>query len=214
MKKQVLVIGGNGSLGKAVVKAFKISWDVTSIDFSKNTHIEKNILLDKDYHMKQLDFKFNDKFDSIICVAGGWEASTIQDKNLLISMNSMMNMCLYSSVLSAHLASLYLKEKGLLCLTGAAAVKNKSDTSFCLSYQLAKQGVENLTNTLFENKSLLPKNSKIVTLCPEVIDTESNRKFMKDADKSNWVTPEEIASIFLFWSENYNMIPKDRYYLV
>ena len=47
--KRVLVMGGNGALGKAVVNSFKQrSWGVLSLDFTQNDKADKNIILSKD----------------------------------------------------------------------------------------------------------------------------------------------------------------------
>jgi NAD(P)-dependent dehydrogenase (short-subunit alcohol dehydrogenase family) len=34
-------------------------------------------------------------------------------------------------------------------------------------------------------------------LVPSIIDTEENRKAMPDADYTQWVTPKEIAQLFI-----------------
>ncbi len=46
--KRVLVVGGNGALGKAMVNSFKKNnWSTCSLDFSNNVNAHKNIILDK-----------------------------------------------------------------------------------------------------------------------------------------------------------------------
>ncbi len=46
--KRVLIVGGNGALGKAMVNSFKKNnWSICSLDFSDNTNAHKNIILDK-----------------------------------------------------------------------------------------------------------------------------------------------------------------------
>lgn len=41
---RVLIIGGNGALGRSVVSTFKASWEVTSVDFSANPEADKSVV--------------------------------------------------------------------------------------------------------------------------------------------------------------------------
>lgn len=224
MQKSVLIVGGNGQVGKRVVNKFVFCkqnpWNVYSLDFSENKYATNNIILDKNFGEetsavesihKQLgsDFKFN----SIVCVAGGWEGVSLNDHKILCSMKRMMDMNFQSSVLACHLAQKYLHTNSLLALTGAAAVRKHINTTGALSYQLAKQGVENLTDTLINYPALLPINTKIVTICPHTIDTETNRKYIP-GDRTNWVSPERIATLLKQWSENIKEAPRDTFYYI
>jgi len=227
MSKKALIVGGNGSLGKFVVNKFvncpKKEWSTISLDIFENKNSHHNILLEKNFSedknlLSTLDKKFSNlkigKVDSVICVAGGFDFAGLKSENLIFSLNFLCHVNLYSSVLSAQLANKYLNDSSLFALTSAAAIHNKVDTTAVLSYQLAKQGVENLFSTLENNKDLLPNNTKLIKICPGVIDTESNRKNMPDEDKSNWTDPDKIATLLKNWSDNLNNAPKENYCLV
>ena len=41
---RVLIIGGNGALGRSVVSTFKASWEVTSVDFTANPEADKSVV--------------------------------------------------------------------------------------------------------------------------------------------------------------------------
>ena len=43
--KRVLIVGGNGALGRSVVSTFKSSWEVTSVDFTANSEADNSIVL-------------------------------------------------------------------------------------------------------------------------------------------------------------------------
>lgn len=220
MSRKLLIIGGNGQLGSVVVNSFRFCklnpWNVTNLDFSANNSANKNVDIrefSKSFEVDELYRSLDSaKFDSIISVAGGWEGHGLDDKNIFKSIDNMMKMNFNSSVLAAHLATKFLKEDSTLIFTGAAAVKKELDCTFMLSYQLSKQSVFNLTDTLIKYPKILPKGTKIVNICPGVIDTATNRKYMADADKSQWVTPEKISTLFKGWAENPNSTPKDVYY--
>jgi NAD(P)-dependent dehydrogenase (short-subunit alcohol dehydrogenase family) len=53
MKRSVMVFGGNGSLGKSIVSAFKAkSWRVLSVDINKNSDADENLLISSDIKMQ------------------------------------------------------------------------------------------------------------------------------------------------------------------
>lgn len=54
--------------------------------------------------------------------AGGWVGGSIKDEDYAVKTQQMLDVNLMPSLLGAHLATRVLKEKGLVVLTGAAAV--------------------------------------------------------------------------------------------
>jgi NAD(P)-dependent dehydrogenase (short-subunit alcohol dehydrogenase family) len=51
--KQALIIGGNGALGKAVVRRFKQDgWKVHSMDLNQNNKADQNIIVSRYFPMK------------------------------------------------------------------------------------------------------------------------------------------------------------------
>lgn len=225
MSKKVLVVGGNGQLGNTIVKKFisckSSPWKVYSLDLTENPTATWNFTIKNNFSsdVSQMDqlherlSKLESKFDSIICVAGGWEPASLNSQNILQSIHKMMEMNFYSSVLTAHLAQKFLNVNSLLALTASGAVKNRVNTTESLSYQLSKQGVENITDTLVNYPLLLPLNTKVITLCPNIIDTETNRKYIP-GDRSNWVSPEKISTLLKQWSENIKEAPKETYHFL
>jgi NAD(P)-dependent dehydrogenase (short-subunit alcohol dehydrogenase family) len=220
---KLILIGGNGQLGKVVLKKFvscKVKpWNVTCIDFSNNNEANANfniseIMKTKDKNFGPLyDFLGTNKYDSIITVAGGWEGTPLDSLTFIQSIENMFNMNFLSASLAAHLASKFLKENSLLLLTGASVVKkNELDCTSMLTYQLSKQSVFNLTDTLTKYPKLLPNGTKIVNLCPGVIDTPTNRKYMGDQDTSKWVKPGTISDYLKQWSDDPSTSPKSIYH--
>ena len=90
MTKTSLILGGNGALGRAVVKSFKESgWKVLSMDITSNTAADNNVIVDPNLKMQeqaagllQKSLEFSNQFNSIICVAGGFEMGSIKDTNI------------------------------------------------------------------------------------------------------------------------------------
>ena len=56
-----------------------------------------------------------------------------------------------------------------------------------IAYALSKTGVHYLAKALAEKAHTF--NGNVVTILPNVIDTEMNRKFMADSDFSTWAKP-------------------------
>ena len=46
-------------------------------------------------------------------------------------------------------------------------------------------------------RSDIPEDSTVVTLLPDIIDTQANRDAMPDADKSAWNDPMNISRLVL-----------------
>lgn len=62
-----------------------------------------------------------------------------------------------------------------------------------IGYGLAKAAVHQLTKSLAEEKSGLPKDSLVVSILPITLDTPMNRKWMPQADHSTWTPLDFIA---------------------
>jgi dihydropteridine reductase len=207
LTKRVLVYGGRGALGSACVKAFKQSgWWVGSIDLNENTEANANIILssvndwqaqEKELLEKAASVIGDTKVDAIICVAGGWAGGNAASNDFIKNTDLMIKQSVWSSALSAKLASKYLTPNGLLTLTGAKAALD--GTSGMIGYGLAKAAVHHLTKSLAAKGSGLPEESSVLAILPITLDTESNRKWMKGQDQTSWTPLSFIASLFGKW---------------
>ncbi|KAF9901201.1 hypothetical protein BX616_002339, partial [Lobosporangium transversale] len=77
MVSSIVVYGGSGALGRALVSTFiQKQWIVTSIDFFANQEATTNILLEKNDTLEEQGRRVigavGGKVDAIVCVAGGW----------------------------------------------------------------------------------------------------------------------------------------------
>lgn len=64
------------------------------------------------------------------------------------------------------------------------------------AYLAAKSALVSLTRNL--SRELEPRGITVNAVAPTTIDTPANRKGMPDADRSTWITPQEIAAVLLF----------------
>ena len=139
------------------------------------------------------------KLDAILNVAGGWAGGNAASPQFLANSTLMWNQSVNSSLITASLASKYLKENGVLTLSGAAAALDNQPTQSMIGYGLAKAGVHQLAKSLAANESGLPTNAFVAAICPICLDTPMNRKWMPKSDFSSWTSLNYIADLFDKW---------------
>uniref|UniRef100_A0AC35U9J6 Dihydropteridine reductase n=1 Tax=Rhabditophanes sp. KR3021 TaxID=114890 RepID=A0AC35U9J6_9BILA len=212
---KVLVYGGRGSLGSHVIEAFKTNnYYTISLDLHANDAADANVIVDgsadwEGQHQK-IEAEINKllegaKLDGIFCVAGGWAGGNASTGELIKSADLMWKQSVWSSTISAHLGSKYLKDGGILQLTGAAAALE--GTPGMIGYGMAKAAVHHLVKSLAGQNSGLPKDCTTLAILPVTLDTPMNRKWMPKADFSSWTTSEFIGEKFLEWSKNADSRP-------
>ena len=147
-------------------------------------------------------FEFSQKYDSIICVAGGFDAGTVADVSIFEQYVVQDKINFQSALLTAHLATKGLKDNGLLMFTGAAAVF-EGPVNFAYAYYLAKSTTHALALQMSERKEI-PETATVVTLLPQMVDTPANRAAMPDADKSEWAPCDKISLMIRQWADGEN----------
>eukprot|EP00941_MAST-03F_sp_MAST-3F-sp1_P003746 g3746.t1 len=213
--RKVLVYGGAGQLGCACLKHFsRAGWHTTSVDFSSNDDVaDHSIQLpsESSWHTQSQTvqnslLEHSQQFDLVLSVAGGWAGGDIGADDLIESMETMWQMNMHSAVVAAQVAKTYLKDGGLLVLTGAAAATGP--TPGMLSYGVSKAATHHLTASLASPGGLFDStfDGKVgrtaIAILPETIDTLSNRQGMPDADFSTWTDPDDIAKEVRRYIEN------------
>lgn len=205
---RVIIYGGKGALGAACVSHFKASnyW-VGSIDLSENENADLSVLVPRDSSWIEQESEVitkvgqalkGDKLDAVICVAGGWIGGNVK-KDLAKNADMMWRQSVWTSANSAAIAANYLKNGGMLALTGAKpALKG---TPGMIAYGMAKAAVHQLTRSLAGNDSGLPDGSLVVSILPVTLDTPMNRKWMPKADFTTWTPLPEVAELLLKWTK-------------
>ncbi|XP_002128545.2 dihydropteridine reductase isoform X1 [Ciona intestinalis] len=209
MSLKVVIYGGCGALGRNIVSHFKSNnHHVTSIDLMSNDTADQNVLIKnlnswQDQHTEVVDglgsLLGEQKVDAIFCVAGGWAGGNAASKNYVKNCDMMWKQSVWSSTIAGNLASKFLKQGGLLTLTGAAPALE--GTSGMIGYGLAKAAVHQLCKSLSDSNSGLPVNSSVLCIAPVTLDTPMNRKNMPNADFSSWTPLEYISETFLVWAK-------------
>lgn len=141
----------------------------------------------------------DNKLDAVICVAGGWAGGNAS-KDLAKNTDLMIKQSVWSSTISASVAAQFLKDGGVLTLTGAKPALGA--TPGMIGYGVAKAAVHQLTKSLAAADSGLPANSLVVSILPITLDTPMNRKWMPKADFTTWTPLEFVADLFHTWIQN------------
>ncbi len=218
MKKELLIFGSNGALGKGVVSTllkkdydhyyfFDFSFDEqesltgNNIDLIKidDLSVEKNVTEAFAKITPSKDKKLF-LFSTIGGFAGGNNVMDTPEDEI----EKMFNMNFKSNFLiSKYFANLVGKSlSGSLCLTSAYVAldpeKKKS------AYGSSKGALSHLVKTLaLEGEEI---NMSVNAIAPYMIDTPANRGWMKDADYNSWQKPEEIGELLHFLFSNHHFI--------
>ncbi|CAO3697190.1 unnamed protein product [Rhizopus stolonifer] len=202
MVGSILVYGGAGALGRALVQHFKSKgYTVINVDLNENKEADFNTLASSTGSLKDQGLALqeslsnildNQKLSAIFCVAGGWAGGNAKNKEFLASTELMIQQSVHSSIIAAQLAALHLQPGGLLALTGALAAL--SPTPGMIGYGIAKAAVHHLVYDLAQPNGGLPEGARVSALLPITIDTPMNRKFMPNADFTTWTLPSDIAN--------------------
>ncbi|KAG0244837.1 dihydropteridine reductase-like protein [Mortierella sp. GBAus27b] len=213
MTSSIVVYGGSGALGRAIVSKFKqMNWNVFSIDFFANPEATTNILLEKTDNLEQQGNRVigavSCQVDAIVCVAGGWAGGNAASTELFSTSELMWRQSVHSSLVASHLATKSLKPKGLLLLTGAYPAQK--GTPFMIGYGMAKAAVHQLVHSLAGPDSGLPADAKVDAILPVTLDTPMNRSGMPGADFSSWTPCSDVADQIFKWSDNIDSAPNGK----
>lgn len=215
MSLKVIVYGGKGALGSAAVSAFKkLQWWVLAIDLERsgpNEEADIKILI-KDQNLQSLvdqerqvldetkQALGDSKVDAIICVAGGWAGGSATSEDLVKNTDMMLKQSVWPSIITTRLGGLHLADDGLIIMTGAKPALEGTPTM--MGYGLAKAATHQLIKSMAAKGSGLPSTSATLAILPITLDTPMNRKWMPNADHSQWTPLEFVTSLFEKWIRN------------
>ncbi len=216
MDKKLIIFGANGALGRGITKSF-LSKDYDEIylfDFKFDDSITdprvkqivvKDLSVENNVIASLFEVKTDDKTKLFLySTIGGFYGGTSVWETEEIDFDRMMNMNLKTNFFIAkHFAFLVKKSfGGSICFTSAYTGAHPEELKF--SYGAAKSALNYLVKTLaMEGNSI---NLSVNAIAPFIIDTAANREWMKNANYSTWMTPEEIGELVHSFFNHYNFI--------
>ena len=208
--KVVLITGGTGALGKAVVEGFTSS-NATSITTyitdkeaeNAQTRIGTLELIKADITMEdqvrnlvsQVVQKHR-RIDVLVNVVGGYIGGKKVSELEESEWDKMMNLNLKSAFLiSKHVLPVMVlaKHGKMIHISSRTGLKSGGHDS---AYAASKSGLIRLVESISEEVKEYGIN--VNCILPSIIDTDANRKAMPNSDFSKWVKTRDLASLVLF----------------
>jgi NAD(P)-dependent dehydrogenase (short-subunit alcohol dehydrogenase family) len=213
MQMNVLITGASGNLGKVVTDKFlEAGYQVFAIVSSERSVPD----LPKSVKNYQADLRSeasaqaavakiiqeHGRIDVAILLAGGFAMGNIA-KTPLAAIHDMiaLNFDTAYSVTQPVFNQMTLQKSGKFILIGARPAMEHRGGKEMIAYSLSKTLIIKLAELL--NADGKDKGITASVLIPGTIDTPTNREAMPNADRSTWVTPDELAESMLYLiSEN------------
>ncbi len=207
--RAVVVTGGTGALGRAVVAAFLAAGDRVAVPWVAKAERDEVALLWRDaiaagrVAMLEADVadeagaaavaRATGEIEVLANLAGGFAggASVVETDlevwDRLYRMNARSAVAMSRAVLPGMLA----RGRGaIVCVASRAAIDRPAGLA---AYSASKAAVAVLVETLA--REVEASGVRVNAVVPTTIDTPANRRAMPGADVSKWTPPERIAQV-------------------
>ncbi len=205
--QHVVVTGGTGALGVAVVKALVAAGAHCHIPAIESTppteHLPKqgvSVVASVDLSSEASIEAFYAKLpplSAVVNIAGGFAWAPIADSPAKV-FEQQLSMNFVSCAMSCRQAVANFrkaKKAGHIVNISARPALNPRQGASMTAYTASKAAVAAFTVALAEE--LKGENISAIALAPSTIDTPTNRKDMPKADHASWVKPSAIAELIV-----------------
>ncbi len=200
----VLVAGGTGFLGSAVVRELiRSGYDVAAtwvVDAERERLASEPVELIEadlfDPDAADAAVKAVDDLEAVVNLVGGFADGPRLHETDPAEFARLMQLNLTPAFLLARAAMPRLMERGggaFVCVSARTALRPYPGGG---AYSVAKASVLALVNAL--DVEYRKEGVRCNAILPSVIDTPANRESQPNADHSKWVKPEEIAKVVRF----------------
>lgn len=214
MSKTIVITGGTGGLGSALVRRLvrhNYRLAVTYLLPDEAQHFEEEFDVDDDQIMltrvdatnaEAVNTLFQDvsarwgSIDGLCSLVGGWAGGRDVEETDDVRFERMIDLNLRSSFYAVRASLPYLKANdwGRIILVGSRGVLDTPPSQ--AAFNIAKAGVVALGQTVAQELAGTHVTANV--LMPAVIDTPATRASLPYADYVNWPTPDEIAAVAEF----------------
>ena len=205
--RHVVITGGTGALGVAVVKALvdagaqcHIPAIETSVPADRFPKTGVSVTLNVDLSNEASVSSFYAKLpplSGVVNIAGGFAWAPIADSPLKVY-QQQMSMNFLSCALSCREAVANFRKAGkggkIVNISARPALNPRQGASMT-AYTASKAAVAAFTVALAEE--LKGENISLIALAPSTIDTPTNRRDMPKADHDSWVKPASLAELIV-----------------
>ncbi len=218
--RHVVVTGGTGALGTAVVSALLEAGAICHLPYRHDSETARFAEMDK----ARLTFARVDDladeaavanlYDGLprlwasIHIAGGFAFAPIADspKTLLMEQLNMNLVSCYLCCRAAVAKMVAAKRGGRIVNIAARAAQEWRTGAKMTAYTASKAGVAALSAALAEE--VAGEGILVNAVAPSIMDTPANRKDMPKADFAKWPKVEEVATTILFLASPENTLTR------
>jgi NAD(P)-dependent dehydrogenase (short-subunit alcohol dehydrogenase family) len=204
----LLVAGGTGALGSAVVRELldagydcTVTWiaekelERAQSDFGDRVSFVRADLLDPDGGAEAAVESVDD-LEAVVDLVGGFAAGPLVHETTWDEFEQMLRLNLAPAFNLAHAAMPRLLERGGGAFVAVSARTALRPFAGGAAYSTAKAAVLAFIQAL--DADYRSHGIRANAILPSVIDTPANRSAEPDADHSKWVQPAEIARVVRF----------------
>lgn len=211
--RTVIVTGGTGALGRAVVAALlaagarcRLSWldeaEAEAFPDRDRVTLVGPCRLTEEADVARLYAGVEDLWASVH-IAGGFAMSPLEDTGK-DGLMEMLNTNLVSCHLCCRAAVRALRGEGRIVNVGARPGLEPWQGAGMSAYAASKAAVIALTQALAAE--LAPRSILVNAVVPSIIDTPANRTAMPGADHDAWPKPDQIAATIAFLASPDNKV--------
>jgi NAD(P)-dependent dehydrogenase (short-subunit alcohol dehydrogenase family) len=205
---EVIVTGGTGALGRALVEAYVVRGDSVVVPWilAHERDAAANLWRDQAVTLVEADIAEETGARSVadaapacevlVNAAGGFQMAGDVDQTPLEMWDALYRMNLRTAVAMSRavLPGMRRRKRGAIVHVTAAPALGAAPG--IAAYAASKAGVALLTRSL--DQEVAADGVRVNAIVPTTIDTPANREAMPDADFSTWTTPARIAEVVLW----------------